>query len=227
MDMKLKESVGSAPGSLLVLAELTCLVAFFVLDYLGIIQVPISTTIPLLLFAWLSLRLRGKRWRDVGWQRPFALGKTTLIALLAACVMQAVSFLVVIPTISQLTGDEIDLSLLDQLDGNVGMLLIGLLLIWTLAAVGEELVYRGYLLNRLADLFGNGAVGLILALLLSSALFGFVHAYQGVVGMVDTFINGLIAGGLYIASGRKLWLPILYHGIYDTIALLLAFARIL
>jgi membrane protease YdiL (CAAX protease family) len=227
MDMKLKESVGSAPGSLLVLAELTCLVAFFVLDYLGIIQVPISTTIPLLLFAWLSLRLRGKRWRDVGWQRPFALGKTTLIALLAACVMQAVSFLVVIPTISQLTGDEIDLSLLDQLDGNVGMLLIGLLLIWTLAAVGEELVYRGYLLNRLADLFGNGAVGLILALLLSSALFGFVHAYQGVVGMVDTFINGLIAGELYIASGRKLWLPILYHGIYNTIALLLAFAGIL
>lgn len=227
MDMELKESAGRVPASLLVLIELTCLGAFFVLENIGVIQVPISTTIPFFLFAWLSLRLRGKQWRDVGWERPFALEKTALIALLAASVMQAVSFLVVIPTISKITSEEINLSLLDQLRGNFGMLLIGLLLIWTLAAFGEEMVYRGYLLNRMTDLFGSGAVGLGIALLLSSALFGFIHVYQGMVGMADTFIAGLVSGVLYLASGRKLWLPILYHGIYDTIALFLAFAGIL
>lgn len=227
MDMKLKESAKKVPESFLVLVELTCLASFFTLEYLGIIQVLISTTIPLLLFAWLSLRLRGKRWRDVGWQRPSTLGKTALIALSVASVMQAVSFFVVIPMTSKITGDEINLSLLDQLRGNVGLLLIGLIIIWTLAAFGEELVYRGYLFNRIMDLLGNRAVGLVLALLLSSAVFGFIHSYQGVVGMVDTFINGLVIGVLYVASGRKLWLPILYHGIYDTIALVLAFAGML
>ncbi|GJM40500.1 MAG: hypothetical protein DHS20C20_07820 [Ardenticatenaceae bacterium] len=227
MDMKLKEWAGKEPGSLFDLTELMLLAAFFILEYLGVIHIPISTTIPLFLFAWLSLRLRGKGWRDVGWQRPSNLGTAALLALFAAIAMQVISFFIVIPVASSITGDEINLSILNQLRGNLGMLLIGLIVAWVLAAFGEEFVYRGYLFNRILDLVGNRPVGLLIALLFSSALFGFVHSYQGVVGMVDTFFGGLAAGGLYIASGRKLWVPILYHGIYDTIGFVLAYAGML
>lgn len=227
MDTKRKERLGRAPRTSHGLAELTSLVAFFTLDYLGILHIPISTTIPLFLFAWLSLRLRGMRWRDVGWQRPSNLGVITLIALLSASFMQAVSFFVVIPLTSNIINSEINLSILDQLRGNVGMFLSGLVLIWIFAAFGEEFVYRGYLFNRIMDIVDNRAIGLLSGLLISSALFGFVHSYQGTIGMVDNFISGLAAGGLYIANGRKLWLPILYHGLYDTIALVFAYAGLL
>jgi membrane protease YdiL (CAAX protease family) len=34
-------------------------------------------------------------------------------------------------------------------------------------------------------------------------------------------VTGLLLGGLYLALGRNLWIPILTHGFSDTIALAL------
>jgi len=43
-------------------------------------------------------------------------------------------------------------------------------LLWVLAAFGEELVYRGYLMNRVADLIRGTRTGWIVSLFLISAL---------------------------------------------------------
>jgi membrane protease YdiL (CAAX protease family) len=56
------------------------------------------------------------------------------------------------PLLIRLTGEPPDLSLFQSLTGNVMLLLILLALAWTLAALGEELVWRGYILNRVVDL---------------------------------------------------------------------------
>jgi membrane protease YdiL (CAAX protease family) len=55
-----------------------------------------------------------------------------------------------------------------------------------------------------------------------SILFGFGHLYQGATGVADSTFTGLMAG-LYLGSGRNLWVPILAHGLSDTIGLLLIF----
>jgi membrane protease YdiL (CAAX protease family) len=40
----------------------------------------------------------------------------------------------------------------------------------------------------------------------------------------ETAVSGLIFAILYMASGRNLWLPIITHGMVDTIGFLLIFA---
>jgi uncharacterized protein len=54
------------------------------------------------------------------------------------------------------------------------------------------------------------------AAVVSSALFGAVHLYQGVSGVVATGLTGLVFAGLYLATGRNLWASILAHGFMDT-----------
>src|SRR5262245_15972656 len=80
---------------------------------------------------------------------------------------------------------------------------------WTLAAFGEEMVYRGYLLNRLADLAGRTRAAFIVALIASSAVFAFAHTYQEVTGVVQAGIDGIWLGLLYLACDLKLSVPII------------------
>jgi membrane protease YdiL (CAAX protease family) len=98
-----------------------------------------------------------------------------------------------------------------------------LLLVWTLAAFGEELVYRGFVLNRLAE-FGNGTkAAWVTSLLLMSIAFGFAHYEQGITGIIDEGFMGLLFGLAYLACNRKLAVPIIAHGIQDTVDMVLLY----
>jgi membrane protease YdiL (CAAX protease family) len=81
------------------------------------------------------------------------------------------------------------------------------------AGVGEEIAYRGYLIPALTLLLGWdwGAA------LLSSAIFGLLHAYQGWLGIARTAALGLVLASSFILSG-VLWPAILAHAILDLIA---------
>ncbi len=59
-----------------------------------------------------------------------------------------------------------------------------LALSWSLAAFGEEICFRGFIMKRLLQLFGNGRSAWIASLLLSSVLFGWGHTEQAVSGWV-------------------------------------------
>jgi membrane protease YdiL (CAAX protease family) len=116
-----------------------------------------------------------------------------------------------------------DLSELRPLVGNRNLLALALFLAWTLAAFGEELVYRGYLMNRLADLFGRTPTGWTLSLILTSILFGFGHYDQHAIGQIENVIGGCLLALFYLACGRKLAVPVVAHGVQDTIDVLLIF----
>jgi uncharacterized protein len=109
------------------------------------------------------------------------------------------------------------------LRGNAKLLLLGLLFSWTLAAFGEETVYRGYLMNRVAGLGNNSRTAWLVSLMLVSALFGFSHFGQGITGQIENAIDGLLLGLLYLGCGRNLWVPIIAHGITDTVDITLLF----
>lgn len=90
---------------------------------------------------------------------------------------------------------------------------------WTLAALGEEMVFRGYLIRRMEDLLGSTRAGLSGAVVVSSTLFGLGHAYQGWAGVIATGTIGVMLALLYIVSTRNLWVVILCHALVNTAAL--------
>jgi len=81
-------------------------------------------------------------------------GRTLLLGIGAGIGYQGFSLYVAEPAIARLTGKLPDVSLFAPLAGNVHFLLISLAVAWTLAAFGEEFVYRGYLLTRIARVLG-------------------------------------------------------------------------
>ena len=92
-----------------------------------------------------------------------------------------------------------------------------------LAAFGEETVWRGYLLNRFAEIFGKSTIRWSAAAIMVTLLFGLAHFPQGPTGITENVIDGAILAALYFATGRNLWLPIIGHGMQDTVDVLLIY----
>src|SRR3954466_4283522 len=141
------------------------IVSAFVAGFLPISEVP-----ALLILGWASLRRRKLRWSAVGLRKPDNAGRAAL--LVAAGVTYAiVSLYTLDPLLDRLTGRPADLSEFADVRGNLSMLLFWLLLSWLLGAFGEELAYRGYVLNRMADAAPQRVGRQSTAVLLSSVLF--------------------------------------------------------
>jgi len=175
----------------------------------------LSKTPCLLALGWVSLALRGLRWRDLGWSLPLHWKRLVLVGVAAGMAMEALELFATQPLLARLTGTYPDLSTFQSVVGNVQLLLLMVAGSWTLAAVGEELVWRGYAFNRAADLFGRTTPGWTLSLVAVSVVFGLAHSYQGLTGVVENTLDGLLLGGLYLASGRNLIVPVLAHGMSD------------
>jgi membrane protease YdiL (CAAX protease family) len=183
-----------------------------------------SKTPYLLVLGWISLRLRNMTWRQVGMAAPTNWPRTLLVALIAGCAMEALELFVTQPILVHLFHQPPDLSALDELHHHPGALAFALALTWSLAAFGEELVWRGYVLNRIAEVLGAIRGRFVIALLISSAVFGLAHYDQGITGVTENIIDGALLACLYLASGRNLWVPILAHGITDTVDCILLYA---
>ena len=185
--------------------------------------VPISETPWLVALGWLSLRRRRLSWRTVGLRRPGRWITTIGVALVVAVAYQLLSEFVTEPLLERLTGERADLSDFRSLVGNLPAALGMLALVWTLAAFGEEMAYRGYVLERAAALGHHSRAAYVVGMVVVSLLFGVGHWYQGVAGVWGSAVSGLLFGVLYLKGGRNLWLPILAHGFSDTIGLVLIY----
>ncbi|HET7087957.1 MAG TPA: hypothetical protein VFL17_04845, partial [Anaerolineae bacterium] len=134
-------------NKLIIVVEILA-VAFFPL-VLALVQVS-RTIIPLLLVGWLSLWLRRKSWKEIGFHRPPSWPKVVLIGGGIAVAGVCLSEKAISPFLLRLTGEtQPQVAEFVLLRGNAFYFLFLLIGIWLLAAIGEELVYRGYVLNRL------------------------------------------------------------------------------
>ena len=201
--------------------EITVFVAVVVADAYGL--VPITQTIFLIPLIWLMLRLSGERWSEIGFARPDNFGWAIGVGVLAGVLMELLAVFVTTPLISSFFGTEPNYSEFKEIRGNLPLLFIFLGLSWTLAAFGEEICFRGFLMNRLARIFGESRVAWISALLLSSILFGWGHTEQGVSGWIQEGLSGLILGVLFLFANRNLVVPIVAHGISNTLAFVLIY----
>jgi len=90
------------------------------------------------------------------------------------------------------------------------------------AGVGEELAYRAYAVLAISAVVGSAWVALALA----CVPFGLVHVYQGPVGVVRTYILGLVLGASYLATG-SLWPAMVAHTALDLLGGLVLGDRLL
>ena len=205
----------------LAFAELVVVVLIFIADARHLI--PVSKTPFLLLLGWISLRLRGLRWRQVGLTRYRTWKVTLAWGVAAGLLLEAFQLFVSQPLLVHWLGKKPDLELFRALTGNLKLTLLFVLLAWILAAFGEEMVYRGYLMNRVAGLWHRRRGAWILSLIIVHVGFGLAHAYQGITGVLDEGLMGLLLGVMYLRTGRNLSVPIIAHGVQDSIDFVLIF----
>jgi hypothetical protein len=195
----------------LAVGELVVVALVFVADFKHLIF--FSKTPYLLLFGWLSLWVRKLRWRDVGLSR-FRNWKTTLgLGIVAGLLLEGFELLVSQPMLVRLLGKQPDFEDFHPLIGNLKLTLISLVFAWTF----------GYLMNRVADLLNRTWRAWIITLIVVHVAFGLAHAYQGWTGIIDEGLMGLLLGVIYLRTGRNLAVPIIAHGVCDSIDFVLIF----
>lgn len=60
-------------------------------------------------------------------------------------------------------------------------------------------------------------------LILSSLRFGWGHTEQGLSGWVQEALSGFLLGVLFFVAGRNLTVPIVAHGVSNTVAFILIY----
>ena len=178
-----------------------------------------------ILVATLFMRRENITWRDRGLALPAdkdgwlkAFGIAFLVIFLSLAFMGGL-----LPLISDALGLVIPESSTDRFEfflGNVWLFLAYLVVvIWIGAALGEELLMRGFLLNNLITVFGQHKAGTAAAIAVHALIFGMLHISQGVPGIIGTGVVAVILGCVYLYTHRKLFPLILAHGLINSISL--------
>jgi membrane protease YdiL (CAAX protease family) len=196
--------------------------AFIVIGH-NVFHIVPNEVIVLSVLGLASIWLRDGGWSSMGFQRPGSWRRIVLIAFVAAGVRILLGQFVIEPTTGFFWPSPSLPELANEITGNAKVALLALLLIWTFAAFGEEIAYRGYLLTRAADIGMRSTTSYWIGIVFVSVLFGYGHYYKGPSGIIDSGIAGLILGTAYMVAGRNLWACILTHGFIDTFGVIDAF----
>ena len=166
------------------------------------------------------IEYKGKAFRALGFKKENFRPKNLLImAPIVGLLLFALYVFVVVPGVTYLTGEPIDYSSFDQLEGNLAACLIALVVVWLTAGFGEEIIFRGFFMQQLVKFLGESQASIVIIILLTSCFFGFMHSQQGITGQIVTaIIGGLLALTFYLKQ-YDLWFVIVVHGVFDTVAI--------
>lgn len=206
---------------LLAAVDLSIVVAIVFASSRGLI--PLSSTPFLFVLGWISLRLRGLTWSDVGFTLPLELKRPLLLGVAIGIALELFVIYGLGPVLAGWTGQPADVSEFQPMVGSLGFLLLMLGPMWLLAGFGEELVYRGFLLNRIAGVLGKGQAVWLLGIALVAGLFYWAHSSGQITGVLQDTFASFVFGGVYLACGRNLTVPIVAHGVAKTLAFILIY----
>ncbi len=141
---------------------------------------------------------RGGTLADLGFRRPerWAIVPFQVIGILVAFIaVQSLAPLLVSAVISM---PEPDLSRYDSIAGNLSAAIAMALILPLTASIPEEVIYRGFLIGRLSDIFGRNIGGAFLTVFVQALIFGAIHFQWGIGGMIVTLMMGVVWGTAYL-----------------------------
>lgn len=199
------------------------LVLFFLI---ALSTLQLGVVIPLLVIIYIiSVKIRQLKWVNIGFDTSDINVKHILLGIFIAVFYQLVFHYILDPAFNSFLPPA-NINAIGNIKGDLSQLLTWLLISWTIGAVFEELIFRGYLLNRLIDLFGKSLQSKMIAVILSSIAFGFIHSYQGMNGIISTGIVGVFQAILFFLTKKKLVIPMVVHGTFDTISFIILYLGI-
>jgi hypothetical protein len=174
----------------------------------------------MLTLIWAGLRLRGQGWAHLGLPLTLptpsaAVGAVGWSVVVAAFAVAA--FVVGAILAANIFGMPVaaDTGGYAYMEGNLPLLLGALAAAWVVSSLGEEIVYRGFLVTRVAELSTSSSRWAI-PVIVSAVIFGLAHFSWGPTGVVQTGFMGLALGVSYVRLGRRLWITVLAHAYMDT-----------
>jgi membrane protease YdiL (CAAX protease family) len=186
--------------AMLIIGWITTVIALVTVGWRAILRFDVGATVP----SWLPQR-GGARTLVAG----VLIGLLLMIALSALQVRRSASIrekmeeaFLRLSFILPLTGEE-----------RIWWIFVSLT-----AGICEEILYRGFLIHYFFAVPFH--VGLLLAVITSSMIFGAAHLYQGLAGVISTAILGLIFSAIFLTTGTLL-VPMILHALIDLRVLLI------
>ncbi|MCF2136148.1 MAG: CPBP family intramembrane metalloprotease [Candidatus Thorarchaeota archaeon] len=105
-----------------------------------------------------------------------------------------------------------------------GDLITNEIIITSLVAFVEELTYRGYLLTRMERIWGRNHAILGSSLIFSLLHFGWwtplgvIPLHLVILFTLNIFLGGVVLSFSYYVSGRRLWVPLGFHFMWNILA---------
>lgn len=185
------------------------LLAILVIVAGNLILPPLSA---ILVLVWVTLSRT--LWRGIGYVRPKSWPRTLAIGIIFG---SAFKFVMKALVMRLLGADPINQAY-HYLAGNTAALPAAIFVMIVVAGFGEETVFRGYLFERLGKLLGQGVWAKTFIVLLTSVLFGLAHyAVQGLSGVEQATITGLVFGTIFALTGR-IFMLMVAHAAFDITA---------
>ena len=168
------------------------------------------------LAAWWVLHRHGQRWSSLGLRKP----RSWAIAVAVALYLANLAFFTwVVPFIASIVHPTQRPSFLGFLPGNFPALVVWLAIGWGVGGFCEELLFRGFLLDRVTKLCGGGALAIAVAVVAQALLFGTLHLYGGTFAFLYSSLFAVVNAVFFLAGGRNLWPLIVVHGTWDSVSL--------
>lgn len=172
--------------------------------------VPLSA---ILVLVW--VKLSHTPWREIGYVRPRSWIGAILVGIVFGVALKVAMKAIVMP----LLGAPPINQAFHFLAGNTAAIPWMLYVIFAGAGFGEETVFRGWMFERFGKLFGRSAGAKVAIVLITSLWFGLDHySFQGLPGVEQAFIVGLVFGSIFAITGR-LFMLMIAHVAFDLTAL--------
>lgn len=176
-------------------------------------------------FASILIAFNLKSFSSIGLKAPDSWAKTVLLGLLLGFGIELTYQIFINHLIELITHEPVDLTSLDPIRGNLISSSMMLLIGWVVGGFLEEVTFRGYLITKLREVFGDNPTKTCLYVLISAIPFGLAHMYQGWSGVLSTGSIGLVIAIIYVRSKSNLWLAVFTHGFTNTMGITLLYTN--
>jgi membrane protease YdiL (CAAX protease family) len=167
----------------------------------------------ILVLVWRSLS--HTPWREIGYVRPKSWTRTLAIGIFFGVAFKFLMKAIVMPLLGAPPVNQA----YHWVTGNTAALPAMFFLMIVVAGFGEETFYRGWMFERLGKLFGTSGWAKASIVVLTSSVFASLHYFdQGIPGVEQAVISGLVFGTIFAVTGR-IFLLMIAHAAFDLAAL--------